>query len=414
MRQRGVIGLKCTLCQQLYTDIDNVLTCPTCGEQGILDVIYDYTYIKKKLTKETLKHNVDFSLWRYLPLLPVVEKPNVPLLQVGFTPLYEAKRLGEATNQHHLYVKDDGLNPTGSLKDRASIIAVVKALEENKTTICCSSTGNAASSLAGNAAKVGLKTLIFVPERAPKGKLAQLMLYGSNLVIVQGDYKAAFTMSKAAIKQYGFYNRNAAINPYLVEGKKTVALEICEQMDFGHIDWVVVSVGDGCTIAGVYKGFYDMKEIGLIERIPKLLGVQASGCKPLLEAFEADRAPIECEENTIADSIAVGIPRNPVKALEAVDLSGGKFIGVSDEDILNAMIILGQKEGIFAEPASSASVAGYIKAQREQLFNPTDVIVIINTGNGLKDIASGLKAVQLPEPIQAKETLLEAIVERMN
>lgn len=399
MNQNMGLGLKCTLCHSVFKEEIDLFTCPTCGEEGILDVQYNYDAIRPLLTKKGLSENKDRSMWRYLPLLPVNALPEVPLLHVGGTPLYPATQLGKLTKQLNVYIKDDGLNPTGSMKDRASIIAVVKALEEKKTTICCSSTGNAASSLAGNAAKVGLKTLIFVPERAPKGKLAQLMIYGADLKIVKGDYKAAFTLSKQAIEHYGFYNRNAAINPYLVEGKKTVALEICEQLEFKPIQWVIVSVGDGCTIAGVYKGFYDMKQLGLIDSIPKLLGVQASGCQPLLEAFESGNPPIECEENTLADSIAVGIPRNPVKALAAVKDSGGRFISVTDEEILEGMCVLGREEGIFAEPASSASFAGYLKATQENLFNQEDVIVIINTGNGLKDIANGLKAIQLPEAI---------------
>lgn len=413
MKPAYVTGLRCTLCDDVFEVEEQHLTCPSCGEKGILDVEYDYKKISELLNRESLANNKDYSVWRYLPLLPLVKKPERPLLRVGYTPLYPAHRLGKAYNMTQVFIKDDGVNPTGSLKDRASILAVAKAIEEGKEILCCSSTGNAASSLAGNAAKAGLKTLIFVPERAPKGKLAQLMIYGANLVIVKGDYKAAFTLSKAAIESYDFYNRNAAINPYLVEGKKTVALEICEQTGFQDLDWVIVSVGDGCTIAGVYKGFYDMKELGLIQRIPKLLGVQASGCKPLADAYATKTQPAESDENTLADSIAVGIPRNPVKALLAVEKSCGTYISVTDEEILMAMVILGQTEGVFAEPASGASVAGFIKAKEIGLFKKDDKIVIINTGNGLKDIQNGLKAVELPEPIDPKSTQLQTIIERM-
>lgn len=411
-------GFKCTLCGSEYPiEHDHIdsefLTCPKCGETGILDIIYDYDEIKNYLTKEYLEENKDQSIWRYVHLLPVKNIPTIPMLEVGNTPLYKSERLRSKLGIKQLYIKDDGLNPTGSLKDRASIIAVAKALEENIDTICCSSTGNAASSLAGNAAKVGLKTFIFVPERAPQGKLAQLLIYGSNLMIVKGDYKKAFNMSKAAIDTFGFYNRNAAINPYLVEGKKTVALEICEQLKFEMPDWVVTSVGDGCSIGGVYKGFYDMKQIGLINKIPKLLGVQASGCHPFEVAFKTDSPLVESEENTIADSIAVGIPRNPVKGLNAVKLSQGDYISVSDDDILSAMCLLGKYEGVFAEPAASASLAGLVKAIDEEVIKESDTVVVINTGNGLKDVISGLKAISLPEPIEPDQEKLKTTIERM-
>jgi len=411
-------GFRCTLCEKEYELSNDIiesefLTCPECGEKGILDIIYDYEEIKNYLTKDYLKENKDTSIWRYIHLLPVKDKPKVPMLKVGHTPLYKSKRLAEALGIKTLYIKDDGLNPTGSLKDRASIIAVAKALEEGIDSICCSSTGNAASSLAGNAAKVGLRTYIFVPERAPKGKLAQLLIYGSNLMIVKGDYKKAFNMSKSAIDTFGFYNRNAAINPYLVEGKKTVALEICEQLEFKMPDWVIVSVGDGCSIGGVYKGFYDMKMIGLINVIPKLLGVQASGCHPFEKAFKSNQPLVESEENTIADSIAVGIPRNPTKGLNAVKLSHGDYITVSDDEILTGMRLLGKYEGVFAEPAASAAVAGLVKAMDKGIVNKNESVVVINTGNGLKDITSGLKAISLPEPIEPDAIKLKLMLERI-
>ncbi len=401
------IGLRCTLCGSVYSTGDrdrraepSPMTCPKCGEKGILDVEYDYDAIGCKLTREYLLQNNDPTIWRYVHLLPVDDIPAKPLLNVGMTPLYRALNLAGILGMNELYVKDDGLNPTGSLKDRASIIAVAKALEEGEDTICCSSTGNAASSLAGNAARAGLKTVIFVPKRAPHGKLAQLLIYGSKLVVVDGDYKKAFEMSKAAIRHFGFYSRNAAVNPYLVEGKKTVALEISEQLNYNVPDWVVVSVGDGCTIGGVYKGFYDMYRLGITDRIPKILGVQASGCNPFEAAFRNNTGLIEAEENTIADSIAVGIPRNPVKGLQAVSRSNGTFISVSDHEILEGMRLLGSTEGIFSEPAASASTAGLVKALETGVVKVTERVAVINTGNGLKDIASGLKAVAMPDPIE--------------
>lgn len=384
------------MCHKTFAKELDYLTCPECGELGILDIKYDYEQMKQEVNQAYFQNNKEDSIWRYLPMLSVNEEFTKNTLRVGMTPLYKALNLGKILDMDHLYVKDEGVNPTQSLKDRASVIAVVKALEKNQKVIACSSTGNAASSLAGNAAKAGLETVIFVPKRAPLGKLAQLLVYGSTVIKVDGDYKAAFNLSKLAIDAFGWYNRNAAINPHLVEGKKTIALEIGEQLDFVSPDWVVVSVGDGCTIAGVYKGFYDLFMLGLIGKIPRLLGVQSEGCAPFYKAFLENKPLEPAEENTIADSIAVGIPRNPVKAIDAVNHSEGTWISVTDEQILQAMKLLGSTEGIFAEPAAAASLAGLVKARKENIIEKEATVVFISTGNGLKDTKNALDAIEEP------------------
>jgi len=353
---KNIKHYECTICHKQYSKELDLLTCPDCGELGILDIVFDYDYIRNLVSKEYFKKNENYNIWRYLPFLTVKENNIKDTLNVGWTPLYKSSQLSKILNIKELYIKDDGQNPTQSLKDRASVIACLKAIEKGKDTISCSSTGNAASSLAGNAAKLGLKTVIFVPKRAPIGKLVQLSVFGSDLIRVDGDYKATFNLSKAAIDEYGWYNRNAAINPHLIEGKKTVALEIAEQLNFKPTDWVVCSVGDGCTIGGVYKGFYDLKQVGLISRIPKILGVQSEGCCPIHDAFHNDTDVLESEENTIADSIAVGIPRNPIKALNAVKKSNGSYITCSDDEILKAIVLLAENEGVFSEPAATAKL----------------------------------------------------------
>lgn len=402
-----VKNYECTICHKIYDKKEHIYTCKDCGEKGILDINYDYEELKKVLTKEYFKNNTDFSMWRYKHLMSVIDRDFSNLLKVGWTPLYKSNQLRKELNLKELYIKDEGLNPTASLKDRASAIAVVKALEENAKVISCSSTGNAASSLAGNAARVGIKTVIFVPKRAPLGKLSQLLVYGATVISVDGDYKDTFQLSKEAINHFGWYNRNAAINPHLVEGKKTVALEIAEQLDFKLTDWVSVSVGDGCTIGGVYKGFFDLFNIGLIDKIPKILGVQSDGCSPFFTAFTNGCPLVEAEENTIADSIAVGIPRNPVKAMNAVSKSGGTWITVSDKEILQAMKILGSKEGIFGEPAGVAGFAGVINALQQGIIKNIDSVTVIVTGNGLKDTTNALKVVG--SPIFMKPNLQELI-----
>lgn len=410
-------GFECTLCGKVYTreeqEKEVFLTCPHCGDKGILDIQYDYESIIENYTKDSLAADEDISIFRYAPLLPIEGKPERPLLRVGHSPLYKSESLRSALDAGPLFIKDDGFNPTGSLKDRASVIAVVKCLEAGRDTICCSSTGNAASSLAGNSARAGLKTLIFVPERVPDGKLAQLLKFGANVVKVEGDYKKAYDMSKMAVDAFPFYNRNAAVNPFLIEGKKTVVLEIMEQLDFQVPDWIVVSVGDGCTIGGVYKGLHDLKSIGWIDRMPKILGVQAEGCRPFVDAFESDGILKEADENTIADSIAVGIPRNPVKGLQAVLRTEGKYIAVDDEAIIEAAGTLGRHEGVFGEPAASAATAGYIKAVKEGIIKKSETSVIIVTGNGLKDVKGALRGLTVPEPVEPTTDNLHTIVERM-
>lgn len=400
---KNVINLRCVKCSKTYEATADATTC-TCG--GILDVIYDYEYIKTKLTKDVLKVRTDNTMWRYRELLPIKSDTKPQGLRVGNSPIYEADNLAKMLGIKKLYIKDDGINPTSSLKDRASAMAVTKAVEAGYTTIACSSTGNAASSLAGNAAHAGLKTYIFVPERAPKGKIAQLLMFGANLTAVKGTYEETFELSKKAIDKYGWYNRNAAINPYLSEGKKTVSLEIIEQLNFNAPDYVAVSVGDGCTIAGVYKGLYDMYKIGLIDKIPRIISVQASGCCPINVA--AKNKTLEWspqEENTYADSIAVGVPRNPTKAINAILDSNGITVNVSDDEIKAAQKLLAKECGVFGEPAGVTATAGLKKLCESGMIESDATVVSIVTGNGLKDIESAIS--NCPSPVYCKNDLEE-------
>ena len=385
---RNVKYCKCVKCGREYPAAPDITTCE-CG--GILDVIYDYEYIKMKLSKDTLANCPDPTMWRYRALLPIEEDTVPQGLRVGGSPIYKANNLAAELGIKALYIKDDGINPTASLKDRASAMAVTKAVEAGYDAIACSSTGNAASSLAGNAAKAGLKTYIFVPDRAPKGKIAQLMMFGANLTAVRGSYEETFELSKKVIDKYGWYNRNAAINPYLSEGKKTVAHEILEQLDFQAPDYVAVSGGDGCTIAGVYKGLYDMYMVGLTDKIPRLISVQAEGCCPINTAVTSGEPWQPQEENTYADSIAVGVPRNADKAIKAIVDSDGVCVNVSDDEIREAQRYLAKNAGVFGEPAGVTATAGLLKLSREGKLDRDATIVSIVTGNGLKDIESAIK-----------------------
>ena len=401
---------KCVRCGKTYAAVPNLTNCQ-CG--GILEIVYDYDYIRSVLTKETLAKRKNHTMWRYRELLPVEpDTPDTPL-RVGWSPLYEAPRLAEQLGLKQLFIKDDGINPTASLKDRASAMAVAKAGEAGAKVIACSSTGNAASSLAGNAAAAGYETYIFVPSRAPKGKVAQLMTFGAHVISVQGSYEETFELSKAAIERWGWYNRNAAINPYLSEGKKTVSLEIMEQLDWQVPDYIAISVGDGCTIAGVWKGLKDLYAIGFIDRLPKLISVQAEGCCPLNRAIATGEPWQPMEENTLADSIAVGVPRNADKALMAIRESHGLVVNVSDQEIMAAQKLLGSVCGVFGEPAGVTGTAG-VKKLREAGTLPADATVVsVVTGNGLKDVANAIRACGEPISIpNSMDLLLQAFREK--
>ena len=401
-----VLGAKCVKCGREYAAVPDLTTC-ACG--GILDIQYDYAAIRRDCSPRDLEGNPDRSMWRYRPFLPVEETTAPPPLRVGWSPLYKADRLAEELGLKTLYIKDDGLNPTASLKDRASAMAVAKAKEAGADTIACSSTGNAASSLAGNAAAAGFATYIFVPSRAPKGKVAQLRIFGATVISVDGSYEDTFELSRAAIDKWGWYNRNAAINPYLSEGKKTVTLEIMEQLGWQVPDYIALSVGDGCTIAGAWKGLKDLYAAGFIERLPRLIAVQAEGCCPLNRAIQTGQPWQPMEENTLADSIAVGVPRNPDKALNAIRESEGVAVNVSDEEILAAMRLLGRTQGVFGEPAGVTGTAGVKKALELGLIPPDSTVVSIVTGNGLKDVANGIKAAGEPMLVRPDmEALLAA------
>ena len=406
-----VKSLVCTNCGKEYEAKADKYLCDDCGEKGLLDVKYNYEKIKKDWSKNDLEKNDKLNIWRYRPLLPIEDNSKKPALRVGWTPIYESKDLAKEIGLNNIIIKDDGLNPTGSLKDRASAMAAVKASEAGAKTVSCSSTGNAASSLAGNVASMegDMRAVIFVPERAPKGKVTQLLIYGAEVVSVQGSYEEAFYLSEKAIDKWGWYNRNAAINPYMVEGKKTAVIEMAEQLNWEMPDWVVFSVGDGCTIAGAWKGLYDLKEIGFIDKIPQLLGVQAEGCAPITESFKTGKELEVSSEDTLADSIAVGKPRNYRKAINGIKNSNGKMINVSDDEILEMMRVLGKTTGVFGEPAGVAGLAGLKKMIDKGVIKNDDKVANVITGNGLKDVKNAIRAAGQAMKVDADIEKLEKL-----
>ncbi len=394
-----VKSLKCLICGKEYAPNEIDYVCPDHGDEGIVDVQYDYDLIGRRLNPQMLEQNPDRTIWRYRPLLPIEPESPVPPLTVGGTPLYKADRLAATLKLKHLWVKDDGRLPTASFKDRASAIAVVKGRERRAGIITTASTGNAAAALSGLCASVGQRNVIFVPQSAPPAKIAQLLVFGSTVLLVRGTYDDAFELCLQAAKEFGWYNRNTGYNPYMTEGKKTASLEICEQLGWDAPDRIFVSVGDGCIIGGLHKGLKDLMALGWINKLPKLMGVQAAGSAALYEAWRTngnamDMQPIDAQ--TIADSISAGLPRDRIKALAAVRETNGAYIKVSDDEILAAIPTLGRGAGVFAEPAGAASYAGLVRAVAEGLVNPDERIVVLVTGNGLKDVASARKSVGEP------------------
>ncbi|HYV47267.1 MAG TPA: threonine synthase [Myxococcaceae bacterium] len=399
--------LTCVACGRHY-GTDTLYTCPACGLEGILDVEYDLDRAARTLTRQALAER-PHSHWRYQELLPVDFGRPLPHLQVGMTPVYPTPRLAEAVGVKALWVKDDGRNPTASFKDRASSVGVVKARELGKEAIACASTGNAASSLAGFSAAVGLKSFIFVPERAPEPKIAQLLIFGATVLRVHGTYDQAWQFCQEACAKYGWYNRNCAVNPYLVEGKKTVGLELGETLGDEVPDWVVLSVGDGCTFAGAWKGLQQMHQLGFLKKLPKMLGVQAAGSAPITEAWKSGANEIKTvDAQTLADSIAVGTPRNWRKALRAVRESNGAMVNVEDADILDAMRKTARLAAVFGEPAGAASVAGVMAAVKQGVVGAGETALCVITGNGLKDVKSAIHATTPPIDLAPEMDALEA------
>jgi threonine synthase len=397
---RFVKQLTCIVCGKTAPAPKSAGTCPSCNDPfAILDIEFDLPRVAKSMTRSALE-NRPLNHWRYHELLPVEPDDVAFSWPVGWTPIVDTPRLAEWAGVRHMRIKDEGRNPTSSFKDRASSVGVLHALRANASRIACASTGNAASSLAGYAAMAGMPATIFVPQRAPEPKVAQLLIYGADVRRVRGTYAQAYDLCSAECAKNGWYNRNCAINPYLVEGKKTCGLEIAEQTAGREPDWVVISVGDGCTIAGVAKGLIEMKELGMISRLPRVLGVQAAGMDPVARAFETGELPANFTGQTIADSIDVPVPRNWRKAIKYVKATGGAIIRVRDEEITEAMKAAGRLAGVFSEPAAAASIAGVKRAAADGVIEKGADVLAVSTGNGLKDIKTAMSIAGQPTEVE--------------
>ncbi|MDE0169497.1 MAG: threonine synthase [bacterium] len=405
-------GLRCTVCAASHQPAPGRYVCDRCGDAGTLDACYDYAAIGETLTPEGLAADPDRSMWRYRPLLPVGSSTVVSALGVGGTPLVEAERLARRWGVGRLWIKDEGRQPTASLKDRASAVALARAAQEGAETVTTASTGNAAAALAGLAAGTGQTAVIFVPETAPEAKVAQLLAFGAFVMLVEGTYDDAFRLCQETVGRFGWYNRNTGINPYVGEGKKTVALEIAEQLGWEAPDAVFVSVGDGSIIGGVHKGFKDALKLGWIDRMPRIYGVQAEGSSYLADAWlkEEDvvtKPPVAAK--TAADSISADLPRDRVKAMAAVVETGGAWVVVDDESILEMIPTVSADSGIFPEPAAAAAFAGLAEVAEGSQGNAPeggmlDRVVVISSGSGLKDVRGVMRGIDrtgaVPLPVR--------------
>lgn len=410
-----ITHLRCVQCDTQYAPGDPAVgmqICPACGiDEGLLDVQLDLDVARRTLTRAALATR-PLSHWRYRELLPL-NPAHLPGTAVGWTPISEAPALAHALGIRRLRLKDEGRNFSGSFKDRPSSLGVARAKQAGAEAIACASTGNAASSTAAAAAAGGLPCFIFVSQRIPAGKLAQLLVYGATVFKILGSYDDAWRLCQRACERFGWYNRNAAVNPWMVEGKKTGGLEIAEQCADDPPEWVSASVGDGCSIAAVAKGLAQMKAIGIINWQARMLGVQARGVAPITAAFGSGELDRSGGGDTYADSINCPVPRNWRKAVTYVRDSGGGYVNVDDDEIRNATRECGRLTGIFAEPAAAAAIAGIAAARRQGLLTASSDVLAIVSGNGLKDIQGALSAVgrahEIPPDLGEVERVVAAL-----
>jgi len=405
--------LRCSECGTTYREDPRRLLCADCSSRqqpggvtrGVLEVVLDEL---PAAWPEAPASSAAFLT----AFLPIPSAEHLAPIPVGATPLLSVPGLRRRLRMPDLWVKDDSRNPSGSTKDRASLLVVAKAREYGRGTVAAASSGNAATALAAIAAAAEIDAVVMVPASAPEAKLAQMLAYGAEVLPVDGTYDQAFELCMAACERFGWYNRNTAVNPFTVEGKKTAALEIAADLAPREADVVIVPVGDGVILAGVAKGFADLERAGLISRLPRLVAVQPRGAAAVVQALSdgADDVTPVAGAHSVADSLVVEAPRNARLCLRRVRESGGAGVAVSDEAILAAIARLARTTGVFAEPAAAAALAGLEAALDQGLVDRGERVVLLVTGSGLKDVPAALRAVPRPPPVAPD---LDAVAERL-
>ncbi len=397
--------VKCIKCNTEFERNEVIYTCKKCG--GLLVVEYDLSKIKLK--REELD-GVPLSVWKYRALIPVEIDPIS--LKEGGTPLYKCDRLAELIGIKELYVKHEGMNPTGSFKDRGMTVGVSKAIELGMKAVACASTGNTSASLSAYASKAKIPAVVLLPAgKVALGKVAQALMHGAKVIGIKGNFDDALRLVREFCAEEEFYLLNS-INPFRLEGQKTIGYEIADQLGWSSPDRVILPVGNAGNITAIFKGFTEFKDLGFIDRVPKMIGIQAEGSSPVVEAFRAKKNDIVPESNpeTIATAIRIGNPVNAVKALNAIYDSGGFADTVTDDEIVQAQKDLARIEGIGVEPASATSIAGLKKLVDTGVIDRDERVVCITTGHLLKDPEEVVGICGEPIEVEANIEALKKVI----
>lgn len=399
IKQQKFYKLKCVKCGNYFKEEDTTSNCLKCG--GPLDVEYDYEYIKSRLNFYSLK-NTPLSSAKYISFYPIVDLNKLVSLNEGGTPLKKSKQMGEKLGLKKLYFKDETSNPTGGFKDRGTMVEVTKAMEMGASAVITASTGNMAASVAAYATQAGLPAYIVVPEGTPLGKLAQTLAYGARVIQVRGTYTECAKLTEEIAEKYGFYLAGDYV--FRGEGQKSQGFEIAEQLYWRAPDWVLAPVGCGTNLSAIYKGFKEMFELGFIDKVPRIVGVQPEGANVVVEAFKRKSKKMKAVEKpqTVASAVAVSMPLDGVKLLDAIYKTKGEACEVSDEETLKAEKELADKESIFVEPSAALPVAALHKMIKSKKIKKDDTVVCVCTGNGLKDPLTMLKILPSPPSIEPK------------
>ncbi len=390
--------LRCFNCHTEYLPQTTNHACRKCG--GLLEISFDIS------SKKIPWKNRSPGVWKYREILPLDDERFITSLYEGGTGLHHCQRLGRELGLKNLYVKNEGENPTGSFKDRGMTVAVSKARELRKRRMVCASTGNTAASLAAYSAKAGLECIVFVPAgKVARGKMLQVIIHGARIFQVNGDFDQAMTsVIELTEHRKGLYLMNS-LNPFRLEGQKTLAFEVCDQLTNKAPDAIVLPVGNGGNISAIWKGFSEFHDLGIVTKRPRMIGIQAEKSAPIALAVKSGKNRITpvASPQTLATAIRIGSPVNWTKVLQAIKESEGSAETVSDREILEAQKELAAKEGLFVEPASAASIAGLRKMSESGGIDRSEVIVCVTTGHGLKD-PSVANRLRQPESYDLKIT----------
>ncbi|MDI6718016.1 MAG: threonine synthase [Methanomicrobiales archaeon] len=396
--------LVCVHCRASFPPDEIVYTCSRCGH--LLAVEYDLDALSPDRAR---MQRTPLSVWRYRDLLPVRIEPVT--LQEGGTPLYPLKRLGEEMGLPRLYAKHEGMNPSGSFKDRGMTVGVSMALQLNKKMVACASTGNTSASLAVYAAKAGIPAVVLLPSgKVALGKVAQALIHGAKAITIRGNFDRALEMVHELCLSHGLYLLNS-INPFRLEGQKTIGFEVIDQLG-GVPDRIVLPVGNAGNISAIHKGLLEYRELGWIDHLPRMTGIQAEGSRPVVDAIERNYPEVIAEPHpeTVATAIRIGAPVNAEKALAAIRTTGGAAASVSDAEILRMQRELAAKEGIGVEPASAASVAGVRRLVEMGVIDRDERVVCVVTGHLLKDPETVIRQCEPPREIDADQRSLLSVL----